>query len=164
MKHFLFCLVIFFSMTLSSATAQHTKLTAIVWLSTDCPLSQKYSRTINLLKARYTYAEVHWMLVFVNEKKKFVEKFVKKYALEIPYILDKNKTLTKQYQATITPEAVLVAEDKIVYRGAIDNQVLALGKFADSATACYLQAAIDSVLSGRPIAIAKTTPIGCIIE
>ena len=157
-------LLIFWSIVPVYIIAQNPVPTAMVWLSTDCPLSQKYTRTLSLLEQNYSDKSVQWKAIFVNEKIKSVKRFLEKYSLTMPYILDENKMITTRYKATITPEVVLVVDEKIVYRGAIDNQVLALGKFADSATAHYLQVAIDSILSGKIIAIPNTQAIGCIIQ
>ena len=148
----------------SLVVAQDATPTAMIWLRTDCPLSQNYTRTLSQLQQKYGDKSVHWKAVFVNEKAKNVKRFLKKYRLNIPYVLDQNKVLTLRYNATITPEAILVQNNKILYQGAIDNQAVALGKFSQYATQHYLQAAIDSTLAGKAIDIVKTQAIGCIIE
>lgn len=151
---FLFCHVSF---------AQKAKV--YVWLSADCPLSQKYTLTLRQLSQLHTPDSIIFMAVFPSNTKKEIKTFIKKYKLTVDFQQDIDKRLTQKFSATITPEVVLVdANEKVFYQGAIDNQAIALGKFLPEATEKYLQNAIQELLSGQICTIPKTTPIGCFIE
>lgn len=147
----------------SSSHAQKGKV--LVWLSSDCPLSQKYTLVLRKLSEQHDKDSISFLAIFPSNSKKEIKAFIKKYHLTFAAQADKERKLTKQYEATITPEVVLLDHHgQIFYRGAIDNQATALGKFMPSATENYLQNAIEQLIVGHPCTLAKTTPIGCIIE
>ncbi len=52
----------------------------------------------------------------------------------------------------------------MVYQGAVDNRYAAVGRKKTQATEAPLQDAIAAVLSGKPVAVASTTPVGCLLE
>ena len=54
--------------------------------------------------------------------------------------------------------------DQIVYQGRIDNLFAKIGKRRSRATQNDLRDALNSILKGIPIAVPKTTPIGCFLE
>lgn len=141
------------------------KAKAYVWLSVDCPLSQKYTLTLRQLSQHHAKDSVTFIAVFPSNTRKEIKSFIKKYQLTIDFQQDKKRYLTKKFNTTITPEVVLVdANEKVFYQGAIDNQVIALGKFLAEATEKYLQDAIQNLLLGQPCTLPKTTAIGCVIE
>ncbi len=143
--------------------AQEKKV--LVWLSTDCRLSQKYTLVLRHLSEKYKPNGVSFVGVFPANTKREVRKFSRKYQMNFSSLSDMDKRMTSQYHATITPEVVLLDSlGQVYYRGAIDNQTLALGKFLPYSTEDYLQNAINQLLLDRPCTLAQTTPIGCIIE
>ena len=79
--------------------------------------------------------------------------------------MNAKQTLTKQLEASVTPEVFLVnAKQKIQYQGMIDNQFYTLGKSRNVATEHYLKDAINAFLSNQPIKINTTQAVGCDIE
>jgi hypothetical protein len=66
--------------------------------------------------------------------------------------------------ATVTPEvAVMERGGKVVYLGRIDDLYVDLGKRRAAPTRRYLRDALDAVLNGKPVAVAKIDPVGCFI-
>jgi hypothetical protein len=67
--------------------------------------------------------------------------------------------------ATVTPEAILMDENgQVVYRGAIDDWVVELGKKKLKATNEYLRQAVFQYLHQQPVAIKRVVPKGCLIN
>lgn len=79
-----------------------------------------------------------------------------------PYLYDETQEVAKAYTAACTPDFFLFdAERRLVYRGQLDdsrpgNDVPVTG--AD------LRAAIDAVLSGRPVSDDQRPSVGCSIK
>jgi hypothetical protein len=65
--------------------------------------------------------------------------------------------------ATITPEAVVVANGKVVYRGRIDDRYVEIGVERAAPTTHDLADALTATLAGTPIARPITQAVGCFI-
>jgi hypothetical protein len=73
--------------------------------------------------------------------------------------------LTKALKATVTPEAVVIDNNKNrIYSGKIDNRFEDIGKRRTIITEQYLQDAIDAILHNKLPAIERTEPVGCILN
>ena len=87
------------------------------------------------------------------------------YDLPLEIIYDPNFKLVRDLNATITPEAFLIDENKnIKYQGLIDNWLGELGRRRQVRTEFYLNDAIESYLKDEDIMIKKTKAIGWFIE
>ena len=141
------------------------KLQVVIFLSIDCPLSQKYTRTLNELSKTFA-SNVSFYGVFPDTTSSMNDysQFQKKYEIPFELILDKNRKLTKALKAQITPECFMISEGKILYHGAIDDWVVGLGKTKAQPKIQYLQNAITDVLSGRNAGLDYKKPIGCYID
>lgn len=141
-------------------------LTVYAFLSPECPLCQNYTRTLNQLEKQYA-GQVTILGVIPGKTWKAADltAFKAKYHIAYPLQIDRDLHIVHTLHATTTPEAILVSPDNsIVYQGAIDNWYKALGRSQNHPTQNYLQDAIESVLHHLPVAIKKTTPVGCLIN
>jgi hypothetical protein len=83
----------------------------------------------------------------------------------IPIIEDSSYYWSKQYDAKITPEVVMIDSlNTIVYKGRIDNWPYAPGKKRKKATEHDLKNVLDAYLKGNAINVKYTKAIGCFIE
>ena len=72
--------------------------------------------------------------------------------------------LADQLQVVSTGDAFLLdADNKLVYRGAIDDQY-GFGYTRDAPTRNYLRNAMDALLNGVSIEVPATTAPGCVID
>jgi hypothetical protein len=71
--------------------------------------------------------------------------------------------LVKFAGATITPEAAVYANGRIVYRGRIDDRYVDLGVERPKASTHDLEEAIAAVVAGKPVRHATTQAVGCYI-
>ena len=143
-----------------------TSLRVLVFLETECPISQKVTRRVQELADAYA-GRVVFEAVYPTETvtSREVKAFHRTYALRLAARLDPTHQLVNRYNATTTPEVILLsADDSILYRGPVDNQFYKLGKYRPAPTEFYLKDAIDAVLTGRPVAVARVTPVGCLIN
>jgi hypothetical protein len=73
--------------------------------------------------------------------------------------------MSKSLGIVATSEALVVDTKtwKVVFHGAIDDQISYDGR-KDAPTKNYLRDALDDVLAGRPVKVAKTRSYGCAIS
>ncbi|WP_345265968.1 redoxin domain-containing protein [Nibrella viscosa] len=141
--------------------------TVIVFLDTECPISQKYTRRLAALHKRYAPAGIQFLSIYPSptDNPKTIRRFHQVYNLPFTGRPDPRHYLVKQYKAHVTPEAVVVNQAGIVmYQGAIDDWFVDLGKYRREPTRHYLQEALDAVLTGQPILTASTKAVGCLIS
>lgn len=139
-----------------------TKISVIITLGTDCPITQKYVPTINRLKEAYAN-EVEFIGVFPKEfSVAEVNTFIKEYTISIPCVIDHESQVTKLLNAKVTPEAFLISRGhQQVYAGAIDNWFYKLGSYRSKPTQHYLSDAIKASLKGNTINVTRTEAVGC---
>lgn len=139
----------------------------LLFLSPECPLCQNYAVAMRELREAYSDKNIHFSGVISGEfySKEEVAEYQDQYLLEMEMLFDPEFKLAHYYGATTTPEAVLInKEGKLMYKGAIDNWAISLGKKRLEATAHYLRDAMDNYLLGNKIDPKETKPVGCFIE
>ncbi len=142
------------------------KLTAIVFLSPECPLSRNYTLVLNQLQV-LNQETTNIIGIFPGTSYKSLDylAFKEKYKIRFPLLTDSNKALVSKLGAKVTPEVFLLDEDdKVIYSGAIDNWVIDLGKKRSKATVHFLANAINATTQNKPIALVYTKAIGCYIN
>jgi hypothetical protein len=147
-------------------SAIHQPLTAIVFLSPDCPLSQNYTLVLNTLQ-KNNAGSVAIVGVFTGNDytRKEIAAFQKKYQVHFSLARDEQGTLAGYTQATVTPQVFLYdSNGKLLYKGAIDDWVVSLGKKKQRAEQQYLQNAINGYLNHQPINPFETKAVGCYIS
>jgi peroxiredoxin len=79
-----------------------------------------------------------------------------------PYLYDDTQEVAKAYAAACTPDFYVFDKDqKLVYRGQMDSSRPDSGV---PVTGADLRAALDAVLSGKPVAADQKPSIGCNIK
>lgn len=142
------------------------KASVIVFITNDCPISNRYAREIRRICEEFASSTACY-LSYVDPD--LTPQQAAKHMVDYGHgdysaIIDRSHTLVKAAGATVTPEAVVVsAGGKIEYRGRIDNKYVTWGTARREATEFDLRAAIQAVAEGRPVATANTKPVGCFI-
>lgn len=142
-------------------------ITAFFFLSPECPLCENYSLTINQLRKKYPSENIVFYGVFPGKffSKEEIQAYMTKYKVEVTVLLDPEYELRNLFQASVTPEVYLVkGSGELLYKGAIDNWIPALGKKRTIINKHYLNDAIAAALEGKAIAVSETKAIGCFIE
>lgn len=143
------------------------KATVLLFLSPDCPLSQKYTLPFRELQNKYKRDNVRFVGIVPgkNHTNSSIKKFASEYHLEIPLLLDEDYELTHNLQATITPEVFIIdKKGKTFYSGCIDNWFVELGKKREVVTEKYLDNALNAILNDQEVEPKYTKAIGCFIE
>lgn len=135
----------------------------VVFLDTECPLSRNYTSPLKTLPAAFPSA--HFVacysgsFVLLQE----VTAFEAMYQFHWPACVDTNLNMARAAGATITPEAVVLHRGRVVYRGAIDDWSVQLGKTKGTPTHFWLHEVLQAIQS-KSVVPAHQPAIGCRIN
>jgi hypothetical protein len=139
----------------------------LVFTATDCPIANGYAPEIQRVCAAYAPRGVQCQLIYedVGVTPDAVRAHLTEYRYAgLPAAIDADGAVAARAGATVTPEVAVVDRAGAVrYHGRIDNQYAALGRPRRTVTVHDLAAALDALLSGRPVVQPATQPIGCFI-
>lgn len=140
-------------------------LLVVIFLSPTCPLSQKYTLTLNALAKEFSDS-VKFYGVFAEADPVADEykEFKRKFEIRFDLLVDEKKQLVKALAASVTPEAFVLNRGKVVYRGAIDDWAIALGKTKKKAALNFVRNAIQCALAGTTPVPDYSKPVGCFID
>ena len=145
-----------------------TKAVVLIFISPDCPIANAYHPQLKQMGERFRPQGVEFFLVHssVDISTKVARNHAETFNLSLPVLLDADQSIARAVNATVTPEAVVLARHRStpVYRGAIDNRYAGYGKKRQVANQFFLKDALSSYLAGESISVPKTTPIGCFIS
>ena len=145
------------------------RVRAFVFVSTECPVSNGYIKTLNELHAKLGKsgkgAEFFGVVSDPTVTRTQAVKHFAEFKAEFPVLFDASGLLAQALKPSHVPEAFVLDRDgKLVYRGAIDNSWEAIGRRRPKAENEYLADAINSACDGKPVTIAETKPVGCLFE
>jgi thiol-disulfide isomerase/thioredoxin len=165
---FLFILAALISGPLLASSGPKDSTTVYIFMHHDCVITQNYTLLLQQLHETYASDQLAFVGVFpdFSSKPDDIEAFRQKYQIPFALKTDYFKTLTKELKATVTPEVVVYnhSTETIRYRGRIDNMYFRVGKKRTVVTTSELEDALKAIQNNEPIAVAKTTPVGCFIN
>jgi peroxiredoxin len=138
----------------------------LLFVSTDCPLSNRYVPELNRIQGSYASRGVAFYAVQGDATipAADVKKHVQEFAYVFPYLLDPAESLAEFAGAATTPEAaVLSARGELLYLGRIDNRLQGYGQERVKVTEFDLRETLDAVLAGKPVPNPRTKALGCAI-
>jgi thiol-disulfide isomerase/thioredoxin len=146
-----------------AADGREAKAVVVVFLGTECPISNAYVPALTGLAKEYAGKGV--LFVGINSNRQddaaAVAKHVKEYSVTFPVLKDDGTTLADRFAAKRTPEAFVLDGTRTVrYRGRIDDQ-MDKGIKRPQPQKRELAEAIEAVLAGHEVAKAVTEPAGC---
>jgi hypothetical protein len=142
------------------------KVVVLVFVRTDCPISNRYAPMIQRLKARYAHETSFW-LVYPSrtESAALIRKHDAEFGYKLAALRDPEHVLVKRSRAQITPEAaVFDAGHRLVYHGRIDNLYEDFGHSRKAATTHELADAIDAAIAGKNLPATPTPAVGCYLS
>lgn len=143
------------------------KVVALVFVSSECPISNKLVPELERLHKRFSKKDAAVWIVYpnVSDGDREIARHRKEFRISAPFARDEKHELVKKAGATITPEAFVYNEKReIVYRGRITDQFLALGKGRPQPTQHDLRDAIEAAVAGEKPKQARTEAVGCFIQ
>ncbi len=144
-----------------------TKAVVILFLSTQCPISNGYLPALNELSSTYRRRGVDFYGVISDPSvtRADASQHRDEYHIQFPVLFDGSGELRLALSPTHTPQAFVLNEfDRLLYSGAIDDRHVKLGQKKEVATRTFMEDAIKAAIAGTPPAIARTRPVGCLLE
>lgn len=148
------------------AMAKENKGLVIAFHSTSCPVSRQYSPTLARLEKEIR--RLGLKLVIVNphgtDKPADIEKLRTNFPADLPYVWDKDDSLSKAIGARSTTEVFLIDTSMTIrYRGGVDDQ-FTTSRIIEKPKAQWLSDAILEMLRNERIVKAVTDPSGCLLD
>jgi len=142
------------------------KPVVLVFIRTDCPISNRYAPTIQRISARYAGKTAFWLVYpDKSESSAAIETHLRDYGYKLPALHDPQHALAKLSQAQVTPEvAVFDTGGQLMYHGRIDNWYESFGHARSAPTTHELDDAVQAVLSGKKPEVTTASGVGCYIS
>jgi hypothetical protein len=144
-----------------------TKAIVFIFTSTECPISNRYAPEVRRLAETFGPKGVVFRLVYPDpaDKEPAIRSHLAafSYAGVVEALRDPEHALVGFVKATITPEAAVYVNGRVVYHGRIDDRYVDLGVERPAATVHDLGNALTAVLAGAPIKTPVTQAVGCYI-
>jgi AhpC/TSA family. len=141
---------------------KNSKAIVLMFIATQCPVSNSYNDRMNGLYKDYSDKQVAFVAINSNkgESVEEIKNHAKDKGFRFPILKDWKNVIADRLGATVTPEIYVLNPDlEILYHGRIDNS-----SRADKVTSNDLRSALDEVLSSKPIAVSSTKAFGCTIK
>jgi hypothetical protein len=142
------------------------KVVVLIFVRVDCPISNRYSPTIQRISRQYAGRVAFW-LVYPDrsETAEQIRNHEREFGYDLPALRDVQRSLVAESHAQTTPEAaVFDANRKLVYHGRIDDLFADFGRARPAATTHELEDAIRAALDGKEVANASVPGVGCYIS
>ncbi|MDX9881209.1 MAG: thioredoxin family protein [Prolixibacteraceae bacterium] len=96
-----------------------------------------------------------------DESLEAMKKHAAEKSYQFPYLLDHESLLANSFGGQTTPHVFLFDRNfQLVYKGAIDDNY----KDVSAVKNHYLKDAMQSLATGKPVAVSETKPMGCSIK
>src|SRR5262249_47433961 len=116
--------------------AAHGRAVVLLFIRTDCPISNRYAPLLETLGSKYRGKAAFW-LVYPDraETPSRIKAHLEAFHYSIPALRDTRHALVQRAQATTTPEAAVFRSDgRLLYHGRIDNWYEDFGRARAAAT------------------------------
>ena len=143
-----------------------TKATVLLFISTDCPISNRYAPDVRHLHDQYAENGVAFRLIYPNPADSVdeIRDHLKSFSYPGTALRDLHHDAVKRAGVTITPEAAVYdSHGHLAYRGRIDDRYSAVGIERATATRHDLQDAIAATIAGKPVTARFTQAVGCYV-
>ncbi len=150
-----------------AGVAAGKRATVLLFVRTDCPVSNRYAPTFERLVKKYRADDIRFYLVYPNPDANAAQigQHLKDYSYSCDALHDPEHQLVRMTGVRITPEAaVYAAGGRLVYRGRIDNRYVEFGKTRPQATEHDLDKTLAALVGDRDLTLHTTEAVGCSIE
>ena len=141
---------------------KNSKATVIMFIATQCPVSNAYNKRMAQIYADYKDKGVTFLGINSNVQEGVgeIKDHAKSNKLDFIILKDHNNVIADRFDASFTPEIyVLNGNSEILYHGRIDDS----RRESDVKTK-DLRAALDDILSGKKVSVPDTKAFGCSIK
>lgn len=154
---------------LSLNNLKSDKATLIMFICNHCPFVIHVNKELVKLANDYIPKGISFIAISANDVVNFSEDSPEKMKQEakalgypFPYLYDESQNVARAYDAACTPDFFIYDKDlKLVYRGQLDDSRPSNGI---PVTGKDIRAALDCLLSGKPVSSEQKPSIGCNIK
>jgi peroxiredoxin len=139
-----------------------SKAIVLMFIATQCPVSNAYNERMELLFKEYSPKGVAFIGINSNKQENVeeIKEHAKEHGFSFPILKDNKNVIADKLSASVTPEIfVLNRKFEVLYHGRIDDS-----RRASEVKSQDLRTALDAVLAGKPVAIKETKAFGCSIK
>jgi peroxiredoxin len=143
-------------------TALRGPITVVIFVATQCPVSNAYNQRMIAVYKDYTPRDVKF--IFVNSNRSEPASEVRDHShragFVFPVYKDANNVLANRFGAEVTPETYVIDSSGIIrYHGSIDDS-----QNEARIRTRGLRNALDALLAGKPVEVTQTKAFGCTIK
>lgn len=155
--------------TVNLASFAGKKGLLVIFISRHCPYVQHVKHELARLGKDYRDKDMaivaissNYVPPYPDDSPESLREMAVELAVEFPICYDESQEIAKAYQAACTPDFFLYDESRrLVYRGQLDGS---RPKNNIPVTGADLRAAMDALLTGRPIPDPQRPSLGCNIK
>lgn len=141
---------------------KNSKAIVLIFVSTQCPVSNAYNE--RMAKLYNQYKDKNVKIFGINSNKAETAEEIKKHAvakkLQFAILKDDNNIVADKFEASSTPEAyVLNGNLEVIYHGRIDDN-----RKAEDVQISDLSVALNEILAGKAVSNPQTKAFGCSIK
>jgi len=136
----------------------------LIFLGTDCPVSNGYAPEMQRLADRFGPLGIVTLGVHGDPSvtQESAVEHAKTYGLRFPVLLDPEQVLARATGVRIMPEVVVaLPSGEVLYRGRIDDRFAPGGKRRDEPRVRELHDALQAVCDGKRPAVTESKAFGC---
>jgi hypothetical protein len=139
-------------------------IVALIFVRTDCPIANRYAPTIRALVKEHEPRGVRFVLVYpdADATPEAIAAHRREYDLPVEALRDPNHEWVARAGVRVTPEvAVFDAEQRLAYRGRIDDRFPLQGVAKSAASVHDLDLALDALERGEAPPASSRPAVGC---
>ena len=143
------------------------EIVVLIFSSNRCPTAKAYGGRLNALQAEYAPRGVQLLAVNSNDPHLYPEegyrRMVERAAADgytFPYLFDDGQQAARAYGPTRTFHVFVLDGQRLLrYEGRFDDS-----RIVERVTTPDLANALDDLLAGRAVRVARTKPFGCSLD
>lgn len=138
------------------------KITAVIFISTQCPISNDYNERMKALYNEFSGKGVQFVFLNSNSTESSAEaaEHARRNGFPFQVYKDVNNVEADRFSAEFTPHVFVIGRNsEVIYRGAIDDS-----RPADKVTKTYLKDVLNAAIAGKPLPVTETKAFGCTIK
>jgi peroxiredoxin len=146
----------------SLADYKDSKVIVVMFIATQCPVSNDYNGRMAALYKDYSGKGVTFLAINSNKQESVEEitQHSQKNGFQFPVLKDPDNVIADKFNAQVTPEIfVLNPNYEILYHGRIDDS-----QRENEIKSSDLRNSLDEILAGKPVSKKETKAFGCTIK
>lgn len=140
-----------------------SKAIVLMFISTQCPVSNAYNSRMENLYKKYKNKDVSFIGINANktEDVETIKDHAQSHGLDFIILKDEGNKIADELDASVTPEIYVLnpGNFEILYHGRIDDS-----RNENNVTSKDLENALNEILSGKEVTNKRTKAFGCTIK